>query len=101
LQKVAERALFLWNNENLVNAGCLSRQHAAVILPLIYGPLYKNSTDHWNATVEGTHHLIDVLIDVEVRVAQALATHAPILFKLTLTDHSTLPLTFYRSPVYV
>jgi hypothetical protein len=31
-----------------------------VILPLIYGPLYKNSTDHWNATVEGTHHLIHV-----------------------------------------
>lgn len=57
---MAERALFLWNNENLVNAGCLSRQHAAVILPLIYGPLYKNSTDHWNATVEGTHHLIEV-----------------------------------------
>jgi serine/threonine-protein phosphatase 2A regulatory subunit B' len=51
--QVAERALFLWNNENLVNAGCLSRQHAPVILPMIYGPLYKNSSDHWNATVEG------------------------------------------------
>jgi len=118
--QVAERALFLWNNENLVNTGCLSRQHAryvlppslhpsippslpplppslashrvclvepiiltpispyfpptppnslltsplppalppslppslSVILPLIYGPLYRNSADHWNATVE-------------------------------------------------
>ena len=25
----------------------------SVILPLIYGPLYRNSADHWNATVEG------------------------------------------------
>jgi serine/threonine-protein phosphatase 2A regulatory subunit B' len=50
--QVAERALFLWNNENLVNTGCLSRQHANIILPMIYGPLYKNSSDHWNATVE-------------------------------------------------
>ena len=51
--QVAERALFLWNNENLVNSGCLSRQHAALILPVIYAPLYKNSSEHWNATVEG------------------------------------------------
>ncbi|RHY65227.1 hypothetical protein DYB30_013980, partial [Aphanomyces astaci] len=51
--QVSERALFLWNNEHLVNNGCLSRQHAALILPVIYGPLYKNSLGHWNTTVEG------------------------------------------------
>ena len=37
--QVAERTLFLWNNEHLVNAGCLSRQLADVILPLIYDDL--------------------------------------------------------------
>ncbi|CCI42468.1 unnamed protein product [Albugo candida] len=51
--QVAERSLFLWNNEHLVNNGCLSKQHAHLILPLIYGPLYKNSLGHWNVTVEG------------------------------------------------
>ena len=51
--QVVERALFLWNNEHLVNSGCLSRLNASTVLPIIYGPLYKNSSGHWNATVEG------------------------------------------------
>lgn len=51
--QVVERALFLWNNEHLVNSGCLSRLNAQTVLPIIYGPLYKNSAGHWNATVEG------------------------------------------------
>lgn len=51
--QVVERALFLWNNEHLVNSGCLSRLNAQQVLPIIYGPLYKNSSGHWNATVEG------------------------------------------------
>lgn len=50
---MVERALFLWNNEHLVNSGCLSRLNAQTVLPIIYGPLYKNSSGHWNATVEG------------------------------------------------
>ena len=51
--QVVERALFLWNNEHLVNSGCLSRLNAHTVLPIIYGPLHKNSSGHWNATVEG------------------------------------------------
>lgn len=51
--QVVERTLFLWNNEHLVNSGCLSRLNAQTVLPIIYGPLYKNSSGHWNATVEG------------------------------------------------
>jgi serine/threonine-protein phosphatase 2A regulatory subunit B' len=51
--QVVERALFLWNNEHLVNSGCLSRLNAHMVLPIIYGPLFKNSSGHWNATVEG------------------------------------------------
>jgi len=27
--------------------------NAQAVLPIIYGPLYKNSSGHWNATVEG------------------------------------------------
>jgi len=51
--QVAERALLLWNNEQLVQSGCLSRHFAPGILPIIYGSLYRNSANHWNATVEG------------------------------------------------
>ena len=39
--QVVERALFLWNNEHLVNSGCLSRLNAQTVLPIIYGPLLQ------------------------------------------------------------
>lgn len=54
--KVAERALFLWNNEHLVTAGVLSMQYPSPLLPVIYGPLRERSTRHWNTTVEGLAH---------------------------------------------
>lgn len=50
--KVAERALFLWNNEHLVTVGILSLQYPNSLLPIIYGPLRERSTRHWNTTVE-------------------------------------------------
>lgn len=50
--QVTERTLFLWNNEHLVNSGCLSRQLAESILPYIYEALHSKTT-HWNQTVEG------------------------------------------------
>ena len=42
----------LWNNKHLVYRGCLSRLNVQAVLPIIYGSLYKNSSGHWNATVE-------------------------------------------------
>ncbi|CAM9774905.1 unnamed protein product [Phaeothamnion confervicola] len=48
--QVAERTLFLWNNEHLKP---LSRQHAAEALPRIFEPLHRHGRGHWNATVEG------------------------------------------------
>ncbi|CAB1117570.1 unnamed protein product [Ectocarpus sp. CCAP 1310/34] len=51
--QVAERTLFLWNNEHLVSKGCFSRGYTHSILPVIYGPLHKHSLGHWNNTVEG------------------------------------------------
>lgn len=50
--QVAERALFLWNNENLLTHGILSRAHAAEVLPLLHAALQRNASGHWNATVE-------------------------------------------------
>lgn len=50
--QVAERVLFLWNNDHLLNHGCLSKPHRAQVLPVIFGALYSVSQHHWNGTVE-------------------------------------------------
>lgn len=49
--QVAERALFLWNNEGLVASGILSKAYANEVLPLLYTALTKNASGHWNTTV--------------------------------------------------
>lgn len=46
--QVAERALFLWNNDHIVS---LIAQNRHVVLPLIYPALVRNTTSHWNQTV--------------------------------------------------
>ena len=55
--QVTERTLFLWNNDQLINHGCLSKQHAPTLLPVIYTALVEKSEKHWNATVEGLVHI--------------------------------------------
>ena len=44
-QKVAERALYFWNNEYFCN---LISDNVEVILPIMFQPLYENSKGHWN-----------------------------------------------------
>ncbi|KAF3447211.1 hypothetical protein FNV43_RR12391 [Rhamnella rubrinervis] len=46
--QVAERALFFWNNDNVVNLIAHNRQ---VILPIILPALEKNVQNHWNQAV--------------------------------------------------
>lgn len=48
--QVAERALFLWNNDHIVG---LIAQNRNVILPLIFEALEKNTRKHWNQAVHG------------------------------------------------
>lgn len=48
LFQVAERALFLWNNDHVVN---LIKQNRKVILPIIFPALERNSRSHWNQAV--------------------------------------------------
>ncbi|KAM3395251.1 serine/threonine protein phosphatase 2A 59 kDa regulatory subunit B' gamma isoform [Capsicum galapagoense] len=47
--QVAERALFLWNNDHIRN---LIIQNRNVILPLIFPLLEKNTRGHWNQVVQ-------------------------------------------------
>ncbi|KAG8702846.1 hypothetical protein FRC09_004508 [Ceratobasidium sp. 395] len=48
--QVAERALYYWNNEYIVN---LMGDNIAIILPLVFPALYQNSKTHWNRTIHG------------------------------------------------
>lgn len=50
--QVQERSLYLWNNEHLVNVGCMSKQHCKQSLPQLYSALHKMAVGHWNANVE-------------------------------------------------
>ncbi|XP_077211498.1 serine/threonine protein phosphatase 2A 59 kDa regulatory subunit B' gamma isoform-like [Tasmannia lanceolata] len=47
--QVAERALFLWNNDHIRN---LITQNRKVILPIIFPALEKNTRTHWNQAVQ-------------------------------------------------
>ncbi|KAL7583067.1 serine/threonine protein phosphatase 2A 57 kDa regulatory subunit B' beta isoform [Lactuca sativa] len=46
--QVAERALFLWNNERVVT---LIAQNRHMILPIIFESLEKNIQGHWNQSI--------------------------------------------------
>ncbi|KAK4750070.1 hypothetical protein SAY87_027519 [Trapa incisa] len=48
--QVAERSLFLWNNEHIVS---LIAQNRTVILPVIFESLESNIEGHWNQAVHG------------------------------------------------
>lgn len=48
--QVAERSLFLWNNEYI---NSLVAHHRQNVLPLIFPALERNARSHWNAAVHG------------------------------------------------
>ncbi|KAI8834955.1 phosphatase 2A regulatory B subunit-domain-containing protein [Chytriomyces cf. hyalinus JEL632] len=48
--QVAERALYYWNNDYIIN---LIGDNAPVILPIMFSSLYRNSKAHWNRTIHG------------------------------------------------
>lgn len=61
--QVAERVLFYWNNEYIVN---LFNTNKEVLFPIIISALYKNSKDHWNSTVHGlTYNVSKLLAEVD------------------------------------
>lgn len=47
--QVAERALFLWNNDHIES---LIKQNRKVILPIIFPALERNARNHWNQAVQ-------------------------------------------------
>jgi len=45
---VAERALYLWNNEYVMS---LIEENSAAIMPIMFPALYRISKEHWNQTI--------------------------------------------------
>ncbi|MED6168235.1 hypothetical protein PIB30_010016 [Stylosanthes scabra] len=61
--QVAERALYLWNNDHIES---LIRQNRKVILPIIFPALEKSSTSHWNQLVKNlTLNVRKILLDAD------------------------------------
>ena len=67
--QVAERALFLWNNEYIVSLIAQQREH---ILPVVFGALYTNSRSHWNSTVHGlTCNVVKLFMEMDAALFDA------------------------------
>ncbi|KAJ6843739.1 serine/threonine protein phosphatase 2A 57 kDa regulatory subunit B' theta isoform-like [Iris pallida] len=65
--QVAERALFLWNNDHIEN---LIKQNRKVILPIILPALERNTRSHWNQAVQS----------LTLNVRKLFSDHDPELF---------------------
>ncbi|KAL3640066.1 hypothetical protein CASFOL_015034 [Castilleja foliolosa] len=61
--QVAERALFLWNNDHIES---LIKQNRKVVLPIIFPSLEKNARGHWNQAVQSlTLNVRKIFSDVD------------------------------------
>eukprot|EP00164_Ancoracysta_twista_P001504 GFYU01001971.1.p1 GENE.GFYU01001971.1~~GFYU01001971.1.p1 ORF type:complete len:528 (+),score=163.97 GFYU01001971.1:227-1810(+) len=61
--QIAERALFLWNNEYILS---LIAQNRQVLLPIVFGALYQNSKNHWSSSVHGlTYNVLKLFMDMD------------------------------------
>ncbi|KAI7879202.1 serine/threonine-protein phosphatase 2A [Mucor mucedo] len=61
--QVAERALYLWNNEYILN---LMHENIKVIMPIMFKPLYTYSQQHWNRTIHGlVYNALKILMEMD------------------------------------
>uniref|UniRef100_A0A2P2MH67 Serine/threonine protein phosphatase 2A regulatory subunit n=2 Tax=Rhizophora mucronata TaxID=61149 RepID=A0A2P2MH67_RHIMU len=64
--QVAERALFMWNNEPIVS---LIAQNRSVVLPIIFQALEMNIQTHWNQAVHGlTVNVRKMFLDMDAEL---------------------------------
>lgn len=57
--QIAERALFFWNNEYIVN---LIVHHRERVVPIVFGALQRNAEDHWNPNVRSLSYNVQKLL---------------------------------------
>merc|ERR1719499_1629274 len=62
--QVAERALFLWNNDAVAQ---FTNEHREQILPILYPALNANTSHHWNATVHSlAFNIIRMFMEMDI-----------------------------------
>lgn len=65
---MAERALFLWNNDHIEN---LIKQNRKVILPIIFPALERNARNHWNQAVQSlTLNVRKIFSDIDPELVE-------------------------------
>ncbi|XP_020211937.1 serine/threonine protein phosphatase 2A 57 kDa regulatory subunit B' beta isoform [Cajanus cajan] len=66
--QVAERALYLWNNEHIIS---IVSQNRNVILPVIFEALENNMKSHWNRAVHGlTANVRRMFVEMDAELFQ-------------------------------
>ncbi|KAJ7958716.1 Serine/threonine protein phosphatase 2A regulatory subunit [Quillaja saponaria] len=71
--QVAERALFLWNNDHILNLVAHNRQ---VILPIIFPALERNAQNHWNqAVLNLTFNVRKMFLEMDEKLFMSCHTH--------------------------
>lgn len=61
--QVAERTLFLWNNDYIVK---LINQNRQALFPIVVGALYTNSKQHWNSAVHSlTFNVLKLVMEAD------------------------------------
>ncbi|GAA5833911.1 hypothetical protein JCM11251_006008 [Rhodosporidiobolus azoricus] len=69
--QVAERALYYWNNEYIVN---LIGENMDVVLPIVYPSLHANSNGHWNRQIHNlAYNALKLLMDINGEVFEHVA----------------------------
>ncbi|GAA5987578.1 hypothetical protein JCM11641_005366 [Rhodosporidiobolus odoratus] len=69
--QVAERALYYWNNEYIVN---LIGENIHVILPIVYPALHNNSNGHWNRQIHNlAYNALKLLMDLNAEAFEQCA----------------------------
>ncbi|BGP13665.1 hypothetical protein JCM10213_002233 [Rhodosporidiobolus nylandii] len=69
--QVAERALYYWNNEYIVN---LIGENIDVVLPIVYPALHANSNGHWNRQIHNlAFNALKLLMDLNGEVFEHCA----------------------------
>jgi len=69
--QVAERALFLWNNDIIAT---FTSDHRKICLPILYPALQKNYSKHWNSTVSSlTLNIIRIFKEMDKELYEEVA----------------------------
>lgn len=64
--QVAERALFLWNNDAVAS---FTSEHRHTILPILYPALNANTQNHWNTTVHSlAFNIIRMFMEMDIEL---------------------------------